>query len=672
MKEYSINYYQKIINKLKEIAKNRKEEKTFLLKNINELEKNIEELKEIEKIYFLDTLKIAFIGQVGVGKSTIISSLLPKIKLNSKEIYEKKKGKTEKISKDKFIKKSSLLPVGDGRTTLAPITVFTKKDLKEFKIKIEMFNRKEVEETVENYLNYFLLENEERKNYPLVTSELRSYLYHRVLKKYVVKNLQKKLKRRDSIEEEFEKYLKENKKKKEKIKNELIDLIYEKINFNDDTVLNITYNEKNFENLFKKNPLFKTYLLETLENKRLRFIKEVLKKINNGEFSYITLPKKIEVYVRGKENLILMDTKGTEKYNNNSQFRDSYYVNSEIEKFAKDDSIISIFISSLEDAPSFDIREIFAEKSLKEKFNYKSGLLISLKKEIDTETYEKKLSDCKIELPELKDYTGFYYAYYNFFDTIPELYTAGIDKEESFFDYIHRINANRLNFLNSKKELLYKAINDKFYLFQNALTEEEFKQISNLIDFIKNEKVFVVEELRKKMKSIKEELIEMMKKTHHMVIYAMTRRYGKYAGFDFLAYMRIKADNYIEVYEKMIEERVEDKLKQTALKKEIREKINRIFKVFFIEEGNKLKEKAYQYVEYFKNDKEFWEKTVSEYGKGTGYKQRVINHFKQNRQFSYMQKFIENEFKKAVINEVLDNFIPLFKNEEEKKYVFGK
>jgi hypothetical protein len=46
MKEYSINYYQDIINKLKEIAKNRKEEKTFLLKNINELEKSIEKLKK--------------------------------------------------------------------------------------------------------------------------------------------------------------------------------------------------------------------------------------------------------------------------------------------------------------------------------------------------------------------------------------------------------------------------------------------------------------------------------------------------------------------------------------------------------------------------------------------------------------------------------------------------
>ena len=668
----SITFYEKLIEKLNKFLAKKEENnllKEILTKNIEEFKKNINELKNIERFFYQDNFKIVFIGQVGVGKSSIISSLLPKIRLSSKEFYRKDKETNDKIkiSKDKFIKKSALLPVGDGRTTLAPITVFLRKDIKDYEIMVKMQNEEEISETIDNYLEYFIITNEERKQYSLMPSELRSYLYNKVLKKYIVKKVNSNLSKRNEIEEAFQKYLKKNKNNLKKIKKELLLVILKKID-NNVTSVRIKYTDINFEKLFKQNPLYNQFLLENKENKKLRFIKSILKKINNGNLSFITIPKQIELYIPNNENLTIIDTKGTEKYNKNAQLRDNYYVNSDIEKIAKDDSIISIFVSSLEDAPSFDIKEIFSELSLKEKFEYKSGLLISLKKDIDYETYEKKISDCAVEMPELKNTTAFYDAYLNFLDSTPKL---AFDNK-TFFDYLHEINAKRLLYLQNKKEKLNKIMEDKIYLFQNALTEKEYAEIEKFIEIIKSEKVIIVNDLKNKMKNIYEELIDMLKNTHHSIIYAMTKRYGEYAGFDMISYMRVKADNYIESLYKLIDKKIDNEIEKLKLKKEIKERVNRIFKAFFINEENNIKNETYKYVDNFKNNKLFWDKTISEWGQGNGYKNRVINHFIANNDFKNFQNFIENQFKNALVIELLDNFIPLFSDEKEKKDVFGK
>ena len=668
----NIAFYKKLIEKLdKSLAK--KEEnnllKKVLEKNVEEFKKDIEELEKIEKLFYQDNFKIVFIGQVGVGKSSIISSLLPKIKLSPKELYKKNKKTNEKIkiSRDKFIKKSAILPVGDGRTTLAPITIFLRKDIKDYEIMVKMQSEEEVGETIDNYLEYFTITNEERKQYSLMPSELRSYLYNKVLKKYIVKKVNSNLSKRNEIEEAFQKYLKKNKNNLKKIKKELLLFIFKKVN-NIETSIRIKYTDINFEKLFKQNSLYNQFLLENKENKKLRFIKSVLKKINNGNLSFITIPKQIELYIPNNENLTIIDTKGTEKYNKNTQLRDNYYVNSDIERIAKDDSIISIFVSSLEDAPSFDIKEIFSEPSLKKKFEHKSGLLISLKKDIDYETYEKKISDCAIEMPELKNTTVFYNAYLNFLDNIPKC----AFNNKTFFDFLHEINAKRLLYLQDKKEKINKTIEDKIYLFQNALTEKEYAEIEKFVEIIKSEKVMIVDELKNKMKSIYEELIDMLKNTHHSIIYAMTRRYGEYAGFDMISYMRVKADNYIEALYKLIDKKIDNEIKKLKLKKDIKEKVNRIFKAFFINEENNIKNKTYEYADDFKNNKLFWNKTMLEWGEGEGYKNRVISHFITNDDFKNFQNFIENQFKNALVIELLDNFIPLFSDEKEKKDVFGK
>jgi len=662
MNNENIFYYKKIAEKIENFL-NTKENTLFkeiLRKNINEFKKNIEELEKIENLFYQDNLKIAFIGQVGVGKSSIISSLLPKIKLNSKELFEKGK----KISNDKFIKRSSLLPVGDGRTTLAQTHILLRKDFNDYEIVIQMQNKKEVEEVIDNYLEYFSISDEERKNYPLMPSELRSYLYNKILKKYVAKYLKKDFTKRDKIEEYFQKFLKKADKKQ--IKSDFLEIFFKKTDGND-TIIKIKYTENNFQNFFKKNKLYKNYLNESKENKKLRFIKEVLKKTNNGKLAFITIPKKIELHIPYKENLTIIDTKGSEKYNNNV-LRDSYYINSNIENLAKDDSIIAIFVSSLEDAPSYDIKEIFSELSLKEKFIHKSGLLISLKKDIDYETYEKKMSDCVMEMPELKETTAFYNAYINFFSLIPKLAFS----EKSFFDYIHLINSKRLMYLQDKVLQIKKTIEDKIYLFQNALTENEYREIEKFVEIIKNEKYLIVDMLNNKFENISDELIDMIKNTHHSVIYAMTKRYGEYAGFDLISYMRVKADTYISLLYQLIDKKIDNELKKIKLKKAVKEKVNRVFNAFFVKEKNSIENRVYEYVEKFKNDENFWELTISEWGKGTGYKQRIINHFNNNKDFKNFQNFIEEQFKNVLIVELLNNFIPLFSNEKERIDVFGK
>jgi len=677
MNEGNIVFYKKVIEKLTDFLNQKQENTLFketLQKNLQELENNINELKKIEELFYQNNLKIAFVGQVGVGKSSIISSLLPKIKLNSKELYEtdktdKNKIKRKiKISNDKFLKKSALLPVGDGRTTLAQIIILLRKNIQDYELTIEMQSEKEVKETIDNYLEYFTISDEERKNYQLMPSELRSYLYNKVLKKYVIKNINPNLTKRHEIEENFKKYLKkQNRNIINQVKAELLALIFKKIH-TDETFIRIKYTDNNLNNFFLKNKLYKDFILESRQNKQLRFIKEVLKKINNGKLSFVTIPKKIELYIPNSENLTIIDTKGTEKYNKNTILRDSYYINSDIEKMSKDDSIITIFTSSLEDAPSFDIKEIFSEESLKENFMYKSGLLISLKKDIDYETYEKKLSDCMIEMPELKDTTAFYNAYLNFFNSTPEM---AFDNK-SFFDYVHIINTKRLMHLQDKKQLLKKVIEDKIYLFQNALTESEYKKIEKFVEIIRNEKPIIIEDLTSKIENIYTELINMLKNTHHSIIYAMTRRCGEYSGFDLLTYMRVKADNYINALYKLIDKKIDDELKKSKLKKEVKEKVNRVFKAFFIKEKNELKNNTYEYIDNFKNNEVFWQETISEWGKGTGYKHRVINRFVQNKEFKNFQIFIEEQFKNALILELLDNFLPLFSNEQEKKNVFTK
>ena len=672
MSELVINVYKDKLEKIKQIVLLKEDSlmKNTILKNIDEVDNLISKYSTLKDFILNDNLNIAFVGQVGVGKSSIISSLLPKIKLNNEELFETKKIADEKIkekiSNDKFLKKSALLPIGDGRTTLANITIYLNKNIKDYYIAVEMMNKDEVEEIIDNYLEYFSLKSKERKNFQLMPSELRSYLYHKALKKFVLENIDKSLKKREQMEEAFKKYLSSHSKKR--IKRELLKIIFEKIDNNFSTIKKIKYSDKNFNALFSKKALYKEYIKEDTENKKRRFIKKILKKINNGNLSFITIPKNIRLFIPANFNLTILDTKGSEKYNKNSQLRDSFYVNTQIEALAKNDNIITIFVSGLEDAPSFDIKEIFAESSLKEKFIYKSGMLISLKKDIDYETYEKKKSDCMAEMEELKNYIGFYNAYLNLFEDPPKLAFTN----ESFLDFVHKINGKRILYLEQQKKDILKTIEDKIYLFQNALTEKEYKEIEKLTEFIKNEKVSIVNSLNKKLKNISLEIIEMMEQTHHSIIYAMTKRYGQYSGFDLISYMRVKADNYIEALYEILNKKTNDELKKKRLKKELKEKVNQIFKSFFINEEYNLKEITYQYVDNFKNDSLFWEKNISEWGKGIGYKHRVVSHFKNKTEFINFQKFIEEEFKKAVIFKVLDNFIPLFEDEKEKECLLSK
>ncbi len=251
----------------------------------------------IESIDYLKNFNhtVAFIGKVGVGKTTAISKLLNLIDSNGQE----------------------LLQTGGGRTTICEVEI---RDNNNISIIIEPYSKNEIKKYLEEFSLYIenkVLAKSTREEPFTLSSEIERALRNMLglkIKRFKDNGKSKK------IDEAVELYNKYN--SKDKFYQNLIELI-----------------DLQNRNITELSP---SYL-----NNKEGWIKNNFKAINNGNNKKVSLPKKIIVNYNKNPinipeiNLSFLDTKGVDETANRQ----------DIENQLKDSRTISILCTSFNDAP---------------------------------------------------------------------------------------------------------------------------------------------------------------------------------------------------------------------------------------------------------------------------------------------------------------------------------
>ena len=281
-------------------------------------------LKNIHKLYKIfenEQYNIAFIGKVGVGKTSAIAHSLG---LTYKKMKKNRQGK---LVEDKKLRE--ILPVNTGNTTICEVRLKFTKDASS--IEIIPYSKKEFE------IEIFETINELRGEKASVTIEISR----------AVKNMAKYS---NWSEEEKEIFQSSTQKDAEKI-------FFDKLN------------------LVKR---IKNRIAFTGNTKEKEWIEEEVRKINYGENENFSLPKSITININldlvtfDNENYLIIDTKGFGVENTIGR--------TDILSYIEEENTICILCSSYNDAPeqkNIEILELAKKNKAKSKISLsKIGLLV--------------------------------------------------------------------------------------------------------------------------------------------------------------------------------------------------------------------------------------------------------------------------------------------------------
>ena len=661
----------------------------FLLHNKNKLEgisRDITQIGHLEDILRDPSVKIAVLGKIGSGKSSLISSLLPSIKLQQRDGELLQKSVVEKIKDDliekeityhpigksKFIERSSIIPVGKGRTTLSAIDIIYSSRIKRYSLVVEFASNNEILAIIDDYLDYLYADNQyngEQADFPI---EMMRFIRNSVfrfhlnqnkepsknediqafLDSFMIKSLnQKKLKKLSSeeillLKKERDKEINTNKDKLRKLLHTML------LSLEERTPLTFFYNEENYKKIMPK----RTYTYtknEPSENKEKRFFKALMGKINSGMLSGITIPKKMTLSVVNKEFegvFLISDTKGAEVSSQGS------YINSSIISFSEDVSTNILFVTQIEGTPTEDIIEVINEDSLYEKISYRSSAAITVKERLDESEAEEKYWHSEEKLPRLSGKFFMYDAHSSFTATnIKDKKLYG--KDIPVFAKLYHLDMERREFLENQRLSLIESVFLRAEFLDKAITVEESKTLSDILFYLDTvEKTRIIDKINSE-KDIRGQLISVIAETHHCRVNAMNRRNGVYSCLDVPSFLKVKTDSVtVSVFAKakdLFYKRVLEMNSNEETKKYLMHSMDD----FLLRNNKVIIESISLDISHLLKNEQFWKKNQSEWGSGPGFKIRVMKNFHDSENLENIDTAIIEGYSNLLFKQLLAEFL---------------
>lgn len=572
----------------------------------------------------LGSKRIVFTGSVGVGKSTAISSLLGL--LFTKDVQ--RSGREVKVI-------GTLLPRGKGRTTLGDVIIKNGKGI----VKIIPFSKDELKTLIEDYVEFLLsYTTEEQGNYAIPLEFIN--LFNRILG-FTGKEREKR--------EKILAFCKEKEKEK----------LIEEVKSSLELEKRVETREVNFS---------------FSDEKDLKEVAEFIDKVNKGlpyKEEIYPFPKRIEIEVpelaidlKGYE---IIDTKGLEKdlvkALGSSLFVERLY------NLLSDPKNFILLCSTFVDAPNPYIvnllenyKNIKGEDKAKELSERTVILLLAKGEEnynVDEESEDPE-DKKKFEVRERLIKEG-----------LPEfsenVYVCNSIGGERLADYhdLASSSENFWSFLNNKIiEPRYKNVEGKILSELEKLkaktitTEEEeetlLKLLKDLKGFFSQKASGISGEVEEK---VRDYFLALKRRTPTIMAINRNRldRRGKF--MDYNVYQQAVGSptmiRLLNFARRMVKERLAG-LKEKAAANNNEKYLQVLSSVedLIVDslEQRGIRKATEDYEDLMHGREPFWKKVSSEWGKGAGYTQRVINWWEEEGSFSEFEGFLQKRIEEVFSN----------------------
>lgn len=551
--------------------------------------------------------KLVFIGPVGVGKSTAISYLFNLLIDNND--------------------KDTILHTASGRTTTCQVTI-QKSQYNECSINIIPYNNSEIIQIIKDFCSYYWNKEKNIVYDVKITEEIA-----RIIRNMASLGSSKEQSNREVITNII------NQSSTEII---FFNKIKERINLNNRTTTIIKYNPSSDNN-------WKEWLRNTFRD------------INNGKLSNISIPKEIIISIPNMEinsalsdyNISIIDTKGID----NNIYRE------DLNNLIQEGGSILVFCSTYPDAPHVAIRDIIQNMNTALKVSPKNGksllLVIPKNKEALQTTYDDGEQVETIEdgykekerqiRQELKE--NIEIVFYDKTVDDPNKICNIISNQIKKYKNYHIFETNRFE----------KALND-------AIQHSKKSTYRNTVKKVEEEISHFLERTRKlhiETNDISNKILNNFKQNHASSIWASVRRNGVYdnANFYYIAEQTISTSINKSVED--WENKFDIIIKSMRDRKELNDASSRILTIeeYTNEIKNKfIKNSGKNNISIYVNEllsSSIWKVCSSEWGKGPGFKERVIHHLQlwmnthSNLHYILKQK-LQEQWNRDVIDKILD------------------
>ena len=527
---------------------------------------------------------IAFIGKVGVGKTTALSKLLNLLDGNGNEV----------------------LQTGSGRTTVCEVEV---RESNRVSIEIEPYSNEEIEKYLEEF--HMHIENKTSNK----TSQSESFTLSSEIERAL----------RNMLELKIRRFMENGKRKRVDDAVELYNKCNSKDEFYQELLHRIDLANRTTTELVATTSDYKEWIRSNFED------------INNGKNKNISLPKKIIININEspvkipKINLSVLDTKGVDETANRQ----------DIESRLKDSRTISVICTSFNDAPdrvSTDILRYMKDSGLT-KYISKRIIIFVLDKKGEAEsisdlrymdiTEDMELKEIGREIRKeqiegsLKNSLG-----------LEDIDIVFFNSKEDGTEELMSILTNKVLDLRKEHEnqveLIIELVDEIEKQIDTKLSSEAFQTIKNSVSVWIKEAKNIHCNLKKNFSHISKIILD--KGTHPSSVRACVNRRGEWYSLD---YYKILSDDSRYQSVKAFDESknelshiISNMLKQESLKYQKSTLIS--IQNVLEKRVEEIYEEAYAmgacvYEDDLYEDDNLWSNMIWEWGKGPGYKNRIAN-----------------------------------------------
>jgi hypothetical protein len=527
---------------------------------------------------------IAFIGKVGVGKTTALSKLLNLLDGNGNEV----------------------LQTGSGRTTVCEVEV---RESNRVSIEIEPYSNEEIEKYLEEF--HMHIENKTSNK----TSQSESFTLSSEIERAL----------RNMLELKIRRFMENGKRKRVDDAVELYNKCNSKDEFYQELLHRIDLANRTTTELVATTSDYKEWIRSNFED------------INNGMNKNVSLPKKIIINIEEspvkipKINLSFLDTKGVDETANRQ----------DIESRLKDSRTISVICTSFNDAPdkvSTDILRYMKDSGLT-KYISKRIIIFVLDKKGEAEsisdlrymdiTEDMELKEIGREIRKeqiegsLKNSLG-----------LEDIDIVFFNSKEDGTEELMSILTNKVLDLRKEHEnqveLIIELVDEIEKQIDTKLSSEAFQTIKNSVSVWIKEAKNIHCNLKKNFSHISKIILD--KGTHPSSVRACVNRRGEWYSLD---YYKILSDDSRYQSVKAFDESknelshiISNMLKQESLKYQKSTLIS--IQNVLEKRVEEIYEEAYAmgacvYEDDLYEDDNLWSNMIWEWGKGPGYKNRIAN-----------------------------------------------
>jgi len=588
------------------------------------LNSKLERVKDVEKSLKIEKYKIVFIGTIGAGKTTAISHLFNLTSIVDKTIKRGNKSRTIKVVEPLF-------STGSGRTTICEVEI---KSSQNTYIQIEPYTRDELKREIEEFCESFYKEDSQKN---ILSIELERAVraiikLKETTKRYRDENGEISIKKIDYAKEKAQELSSVDK---------FIEYALREAEL-DNRVYTLSESKISFDKLKDKDEKI--------------WLKNNFSKINRGNISHFSIPKKINIYIDkevfGESSLDIfdsvIDTKGI----------DENPIREDLINYIEDENTICIFTSSYNDAPETNIRELITYSLSKKSKKYKDKFItlvmpknnepenendangdreqgIAIKKSI----IKKVFKNMRLEFNN--DNILFYDAleFYDLTGQIDRGYEDDIQEtKDELIDNIKNIIKKRKE--NLQQEIIDVEDNISGIKEVSSLSEKEEKDIDNLIQKLKN-----IRDLNKRVPSFIYNDFVNNYIDYYSTRYrawntkdAIHRRYGIFPERGYSTYYDAKVvaegltkDDMLQKFtnelKKEVEELIDDLGRDVKTISDLTPEIKRVFEQEYDNFLSKVGQGVKTFLEEENKNRYFWLELIERRGKGRGYNNDVAKIF---------------------------------------------